>query len=207
MMKKTLFLILIFFCSLTFSQKLDLHKDYLFYDNKNYGAYSVSNDYSSTDFKKQESKLGNFSYTGTIKGSGIIALMINTYSAPEDRGSLYYDFYGNALQKIPLKDRESARKEIYSNIATDIKKKYNLEKLEAVGTRKNTLGQYYEYFRGSGDKEKKIFVVATFRNNYKFHFLFFFFKESTNRADNDNNISTIENFINNFGIINDYKVK
>lgn len=183
-------------------------KDYLFYDNKNYGAFVINKEYNINEFERQETKTGNYGYLSTIKkNNNIIAFLINTYTTTEDRGNLNYDFYGNGLKKLPVEQRARARKESYTNIASGYKQKYNLETLDGIGTRKNSLGQYYEYFYGDSKKENKIFVVATFRNNYKFHFLLFFFKKSLDSATNNKKINDIDSFLSNFWIYNDYSKK
>lgn len=42
-------------------------KDYLFYDNKNYGAFAINKEYDISEFERQETKIGNYGYLSTIK--------------------------------------------------------------------------------------------------------------------------------------------
>lgn len=181
-------------------------KDYIYYDTNKKGAFAINNEYKPLDYKlSKNDKTGNIVYTGGISINNIIPLQIVTTTSEKNQGNLKYDNINEYLKKIPSEQREEVKKKFYDNLALSIKTKYNIESLSSHGSKKNSLGQYYDYFLGFSAKENYIFVFAIFRNNFKVHNLFFYYSKSEKENINIENQKKVERYIDNFWIYDTIK--
>ncbi|WP_042720479.1 hypothetical protein [Flavobacterium sp. B17] len=179
-------------------------KDYIYFDINKKGVFAINKEYNALNYKSTKNeKTGNISYVGGISNEYIIPLEIVTITSKINQGSLNYDNISEYLKKIPIEQRERIKNEFYNKTAVDIKTKYNLENLISYGSKKNSLGQYYNYYLGDSTKENYIFVFAIFRNNFKVHNLFLYYSKSESKAKNVENQKKVDNFINSFWIYND----
>lgn len=212
MCAKSSLLFFLLFVTLNFAQKTQKtpppppSKDFIYYDSDMKGVFAINKEYKALDYKlNKNDKTGNIMYVDGISTNNIIPLQIVTTTSENNQGNLKYDNINEYLKKIPSEQREKVKKKFYENMAFDIKTKYNIENLSPYGSKKNSLGQYYDYFSGYSTKENYIFVFAIFRNNFKVHNLFLYYSRSGEEKVNIENQKKVESYINNFWIYDNFK--